>query len=85
MVFSLGRICCLKSFRGQGLGPLILNKMISIAKRLGANKLVLSAQADKVGFYAQSGFSVIQQDGKDWCFEDEGNPHVCMQLVCDSQ
>ena len=85
MVFSLGRICCLQSFRGQGIGLLILNKMVSIAKRLGANKLVLDAQADKVEFYAKSGFSVIQQDGKDWCFEDEGNPHVGMQLVCDSQ
>lgn len=84
MVFSLGRICCLKPFRGQGLGLLILNKMVSTAKRLGANKLVLNAQADKVGFYARSGFTVIQQDGKDWCFEDEGNPHVGMQLLCDS-
>ena len=85
IVFSLGRICCLRSFRGQGIGVLILNKMVSIAKRLGANKLVLDAQAGKVGFYAKSGFSVIQQDGQDWCFEDEGNPHVGMQLVCDSQ
>lgn len=84
MVFALGRICCLKPLRGQGLGLLILNKMMSIAERLGANRLVLAAQADKTGFYAKSGFSVIQQDGKDWCFEDEGNPHIGMQLVCDS-
>ncbi|KAL3155014.1 hypothetical protein ABBQ38_011537 [Trebouxia sp. C0009 RCD-2024] len=85
MVFSLGRICCLKPFRGQGLGHLILEKMVSTAKRLGANRLVLNAQADKVGFYARSGFTAIQQDGKDWCFEDEGNPHVGMQLLCDSE
>ena len=84
MVFRMGRICCLKPFRGQGLGRLILDKMTSTAKRLGANKLVLDAQADKVDFYAKSGFSKIQLDGKDWCFEDEGNPHVGMQLLCDT-
>ena len=85
MVFALGRICCLQSFRGHGLGRMVLNKMTSTAKRLGANKLVLNAQADKVAFYAKSGFSIIQLDGQDWCMEDEGNPHVGMQLLCDNE
>lgn len=84
MVFALGRICCLKAFRGHGLGRLILDKITSTAQRLGANKLVLDAQADKVAFYTKSGFSIIQVDGKDWCFEEEGNPHIGMQLVCET-
>ena len=84
MVFRIGRVCCLKPVRGLGIGHLILGKMIDTAKRLGANKLVLHAQADKVAFYAKEGFAVIQLEGQDWCFEDEGKPHVGMQMLCDA-
>ncbi len=84
MVFSLGRLCCLKPFRGQGIGKLLLEKMMSTAKRLGANKLILHSQADKVGFYTKNGFTVIQHEGKDWCFDEDGQPHVGMHLECDT-
>lgn len=82
MVFCIGRVACLKAFRGHGIGKLILDKAMSTAKRLGANKLVLHAQADKVGFYKRAGFDVIQSDGKDWCFDEDKHPHVGMQLLC---
>lgn len=84
MVFSIGRVCCLKPLRGHGLGHLILGKMMNTAKRLGADRLVLHAQADKVAFYTKSGFSVIQYQGGDWCFNEDGTPHIGMQLACGS-
>ena len=84
MVFCIGRVACLKTYRGHGIGKLILDKAFSTASRLGANKIVLHSQADKVGFYKQAGFSVIQVDGKDWCFEEDKHPHVGMQRLCDA-
>ena len=84
MVFSIGRVCCLKAFRGQGLGQLILRKMTDSAKRLGANRLILHSQVDKVAFYQKDGFSVIQHDGRDWQFDEDGQPHVGMQLSLDT-
>ena len=82
MVFSLGRVCCLKAFRGHGLGNIILKKMMDTAQRLGANRLTLHSQADKTGFYLKHGFAVVQHECKDWCFDEDGQPHVGMQLTC---
>lgn len=84
MVFSLGRVCCRTPFRGQGIGRLILNKMMDTAQRLGADRLILHSQADKVEFYIKSGFVVIQHAGNDWCFDEDGQPHVGMQFICDN-
>lgn len=84
MVFCIGRVACLKAFRGHGIGTLILEKAMSTAKRLGANRLVLHSQADKTGFYQRAGFSAVQVEGKDWCFDEDKHPHVGMQLTCDA-
>lgn len=84
MVFCIGRVACLKAFRGHGIGKVILEKAMSTAKRLGANRLVLHSQADKTGFYKCAGFSAVQVEGKDWCFDEDKHPHVGMQLACDA-
>lgn len=84
MVFCIGRVACLKAFRGHGIGSLILEKAMSTAKRLGADRLVLHSQADKTGFYKRAGFSTMQVNGEDWCFDEDKHPHVGMQLTCDA-
>ena len=84
MVFCIGRVACLKAFRGHGIATLILEKAMSTAKRLGANRLVLHSQADKTGFYKRAGFTALQVDGHDWCFDEDKHPHVGMQLTCDA-
>ncbi|KAL0042739.1 hypothetical protein WJX79_009274 [Trebouxia sp. C0005] len=28
--------------------------------------------------------SVVQHEGQDWCFDEDGQPHVGMQLTCES-
>ena len=84
LVFSVGRVCCLKAFRGQGLGQLILGKMTNSATRLGANRIILHSQVDKVAFYTKYGFSVIQVNDKDWAFDEDGQPHIGMQMLLDN-
>ncbi|KAL0018060.1 hypothetical protein WJX77_007966 [Trebouxia sp. C0004] len=79
---AAGRIY--QAFRGHGLGNIILKKMMDTAQRLGANRLILHSQANKTGFYMKHGFAVIQHEGKDWCFDEDGQPHVGMQLNCDN-
>lgn len=70
-----GRICIKKTYRGKGIGKLMINECIKKAKELNlGNNLILGAQYDKAKFYENCGFSYYGD-----FFEDEGYPHIMMK------
>lgn len=72
--FHLGRIAVLKEFRGLDLGTEIVHAMIEKAKRLGAEKCMVSAQCRAMGFYKKLGF---KEEGETYL--DEYCPHIHME------
>ena len=53
---TIGRMAVLKTFRGNGVGAAILDRLIEIGKAAGANKFELSAQVSAIAFYQKQGF-----------------------------
>ena len=57
---KIGRVCVLKSARGQGLGIGLIRKALQIASGLdGVTQARLGAQVHAIGFYEALGFTVI--------------------------
>ena len=75
-IWHIGRVAVLMSERGKGAGFALLTEIVSKAKQLKAQKLVLGAQADKTAFYEKAGFTET-----DIRFLDEGQPHVKMERI----
>ena len=73
---SVGRVAVLKSYRGQGIGRMIMLEIIRQAHQQDRKFLQLSSQVHAISFYEKLGFS-IQGDAYDEC----GIPHIKMQLV----
>lgn len=74
-VKHVGRVAVLSRKRGSGLGLAMMELFAEKAREQGAKKIVLSAQADKEGFYERAGYV---STGKKTL--DEGVPHVEMML-----
>ena len=55
-VYTVGRIAVLPQYRGLRLGNHILEEAEQCAKRLGAKRLVLSAQCRVQPFYEKNGY-----------------------------
>lgn len=72
---SVGRVAVLKSHRGQGIGRLLMLKIIDQAKIEQRTFLKLSAQVHAIAFYQSLGFSVQGTE-----YLDCGIPHVDMTL-----
>ena len=72
---SIGRVAVLKSHRGQGIGRLLMLKIIDQAKIEQRTFLKLSAQVHAIAFYQSLGFSVQGTE-----YLDCGIPHVDMTL-----
>lgn len=71
--YWLGRICVIKSARGQGLGDLVMRMLLDKAKRHYAPKVCLGAQVQVIPFYAKYGFTPCGEP-----YEEEGTPHQTM-------
>jgi len=69
----LGRMAVLKEYRNQGIGHLLIERMIRLAQEQGLQQLNLSAQTHAVSFYLQFGFIT---EGK--IYMDAGIPHQQM-------
>lgn len=54
----IGRMAVLKSFRGCGVGALVLQHLMERARQRGDPEVVLSAQTHAIGFYEKFGFAV---------------------------
>lgn len=77
---SVGRVAVLKTYRGQGIGRMIMLEIIRQAHQQDRKFLQLSSQVHAISFYEKLGFS-IQGDAYDEC----GIPHIKMQLVIETK
>lgn len=77
---SVGRVAVLKSYRGQGIGRMIMLEIIRQVHQQDRKFLQLSSQVHAISFYEKLGFS-IQGDAYDEC----GIPHIKMQLVIETK
>lgn len=71
---SIGRVAVLKSQRGLGVGRVLMQHIIQMAKQQQRPFLMLSAQVYATGFYQQLGFQV---EGEEYL--DCGIPHIRMR------
>ncbi len=76
---SIGRVAVLKSQRGLGLGRLLMQHIIQLARQQCRPEVKLSAQVHAIPFYQSLGFYV---EGESYL--DCGIPHVDMRLVFES-
>lgn len=77
---SVGRVAVLKTYRGQGIGRMIMLEIIRQAHQQDRTFLQLSSQVHAISFYEKLGFS-IQGNAYDEC----GIPHIKMQLVIETK
>lgn len=75
---SIGRVAVLKSYRGQGIGKLLMLQIIQRAKNKQRKFLKLSSQVHAIQFYAALGFTVQGEE-----YLDCGIPHIDMYLKLD--
>ncbi len=72
---KIGRMAVLAEKRGGGIGRMVLDALVEIARRNGARLAYLHAQVPVEGFYLKSGFH-----GASEVFEEAGIPHRRMDL-----
>ena len=71
---KIGRVCVLQSHRGTGLGADLINAAVAMAEQQDAQRAVLGAQVQAIGFYAKIGFAPYGPR-----YDDEGEPHQMME------
>lgn len=72
-VYIIGRVAVLPQFRGRRVGTMIVSALEAQAKKLGAQRVELSAQEQAAGFYQKLGY---QRQGD--VYNDEHCPHLTM-------
>lgn len=73
--FKIGRIAVMKSYRGRGLGAVLVDTLCDKARDMGASDIYVDAQLHAVEFYKKLGFSVIS----DTEITDRGLRHLPMR------
>jgi predicted GNAT family N-acyltransferase len=71
----IGRMAVLATWRGRGVGRLMLAELIGAARERGYPAVELSAQTHATGFYARFGFEIVSGE-----YLDAGIPHRTMRL-----
>lgn len=71
--YKVGRVCVLKSYRGQNIGQYLMNEIQNHLAGLGMDKIQLSAQDQAIGFYERLGFHAVSD-----FYMDEHCPHKDM-------
>lgn len=72
-IAQIGRVVTL--FHGIGIGGALLAKGIDVARRMGAESILLHSQEYAIGYYAKQGFEVTSET-----FLEDTIPHVEMVL-----
>jgi predicted GNAT family N-acyltransferase len=70
---KIGRVCVLKEFRGQGIGKLIVEKLIEAARARGYEEIILHSQVYIAALYEKFGF---KKRGE--VFKEAGIDHIEM-------
>lgn len=71
----IGRMAVLKPYRQQGVGMLMLTKLLEYAQEKAVKKIFINAQTTAMAFYQRTGFVTIGEQ-----FDDAGIPHYKMVL-----
>ncbi|WP_336954315.1 GNAT family N-acetyltransferase [Acinetobacter sp. AS167] len=72
---SIGRVAVLQQYRGEGIGKLLMQQIIQVAKQQNRAFLQLSAQVYAIRFYENLGFQVQGEE-----YLDCEIPHIDMGL-----
>jgi len=72
----IGRMAVLKAWRGRGIGGLMLDRLIELARKRGDREVILSAQTHAIPFYHAHGFV---PEGAEYI--EAGIPHQAMRRV----
>lgn len=72
----LGRMAVLPEYRGRGVGSLLLQEALKLARGANHPCLHLHAQSQVVDFYRRFGFEPVGEP-----FEEAGIPHRAMRLA----
>lgn len=71
----IGRMAVLKPYRQQGIGTLMLNKLLEHAQKNAVKAIHINAQTTAIAFYERIGFIAVGEQ-----FDDAGIPHYQMTL-----
>jgi len=71
----IGRMCVLRQFRGQGIGTIMLHKLIELARQEKYSQVQLNSQTNAIAFYQNNGFVVDSDE-----FLEAGIRHRRMTL-----
>ena len=72
---KLGRMAVLPAWRARGVGAMILQRLLEVARERRMRSVYLHGQVPVLGFYARAGFAA---EGE--VFEEAGIPHRLMRL-----
>lgn len=72
---KIARLAVLAEFRGQGVGSLMLTRLVEEARQLGFSQVFLHAQTHALNFYKKFGFVSDEE-----IFSEGGIPHVLAHL-----
>lgn len=70
----IGRMAVLESWRRNGVGSAMLEKLLLVAQQQNLSKVFLHAQTSAIGFYERHGFRILGEE-----FMDAGIPHHYME------
>lgn len=73
---KIGRVAVAKSWRKQGIGRKVCQKIIAVAEERNCSRLVLEAQVDAVDFYKKLGFEISGD-----IFQEAGIEHIKMTVA----
>jgi len=72
---SIGRVICLKNYRGKGLGKALMNKAIEETCNIfNSTQIKISAQTYLLNFYSNLNFTIISEP-----YDEDGIMHVDMK------
>lgn len=71
---KIGRVAVRQAFRGRGVARRMMTAAMAHARAQGQDRLYLTAQSDKLGFYESLGFAAFGPE-----FLDGGMPHRAMR------
>lgn len=71
---KIGRVAVRRTFRGRGIARQMMAVAMDHAQQMGQDRLYLTAQSDKLGFYESLGFVAFGPE-----FLDGGMPHRAMR------
>ncbi len=73
---QIGRMAVLAPFRNQGVGRLLLDRLIELASSQGMKSIVLHSQVAAIPFYEKQGF-----EAQGSIYDEAGIPHRNMILL----